>query len=102
MTCIISLNTYKLILTVNPLMSKIHIINGIENIVKGSYHSWYIGITDNPDERKSSHGNTIGWTVLIADSENDAREIEKFFLGKGMKGDTGGGKSPNHVYIYRT
>jgi hypothetical protein len=35
-----------------------------------------------------------------ADSEGIARDVEKYFLGKGMKGDTGGGENPTYVYIF--
>ena len=82
-------------------MNKITIINEIESRVNKYYRMWHIGITDNPDERKSGHGNPPGWTVWKADSENDARSIEKNFLDKGMQGGDGGGKTPDHVYIFK-
>jgi len=34
------------------------------------------------------------------DSEKDGRDIEEYFLDKGMKGDTGGGGSASYVYIF--
>ena len=65
-----------------------------------NYSSWTIGITDNPTERKSQHGNTTHWHQWRADTEAIARNVEKHFLDKGMKGATGGGDSTNYVYIF--
>ncbi len=63
--------------------------------------SWYIGITEDPDRRRQEHGNPLGWYLWHADSERTARQVEKHFLALGMQGDTGGGLSPDWVYIYR-
>lgn len=68
------------------------------------YPSWYIGITDNPEERKSSHksnGKDVRhWRSWPASSGANARNVEKRFLDLGMRGDTGGGRNPKYVYIY--
>lgn len=64
------------------------------------YSSWTIGITDNPGQRKSQHGNPKHWHQWRADTEAMARKVEKHFTEKGMKGEIGGGKSPNYVYIF--
>ena len=39
--------------------------------VRGStrYSSWTIGITDNPTQRKSQHGNPTAWHHWRADTE---------------------------------
>ena len=75
----------------------------IEKIIKSSntkYSSWTIGITDDPERRKREHNNPETWMQWRADTETIARNVEKYFLEKGMKGDTGGGKNPNYVYIF--
>ncbi len=68
------------------------------------YRYWTIGVTDNTSQRKSQHDsndkNTKFWQHWNADSEEDARDIEKHFLDKGMKGDTGGGGRADYVYIF--
>ena len=71
----------------------------IEDIVV-YYPSWTIGITDNLARRKREHGYPILWHDWDAITESSARKIEKYFLDKGMKGETGGGISPNYVYIF--
>ncbi len=80
-------------------MDKKTIIDEIKNKVT-TYSSWQIGITDDLQRRKGEHDNPEHWRSWIADSEDDARSIEKYFLDKGMKGDIGGGISPNKVYIF--
>jgi len=64
------------------------------------YGIWTIGITNDPERRKGEHDNPKYWQHWDADSESDARDIEKHFLDKGMKGDTGGGMNPDYVYIF--
>ena len=75
----------------------------IEQRIKSSdtiYSGWTIDITDDPERRKREHDNPTFWSHWKADSETIARNVEKYFLAKGMKGDTGGGKSPNYVYVF--
>lgn len=72
----------------------------IEAVVSGNYPDWTIGITDDPDRRKREHGNPSRWRHWYGDTEQIARDVEKHFLAKGMKGDTGGGFTPNYVYIF--
>jgi len=73
----------------------------IERVVGNTrYSSWTIGITDDPDRRRSEHNNPTHWHQWRADTETIARNVEKYFLDKGMKGDAGGGISPNYVYIF--
>jgi hypothetical protein len=80
--------------------SETEIIAEIEKIV-GTYTSyWTIGITEDPDRRKQEHGNPVLWHHWDAVLELTARNIEKYFLAKGMKGDVGGGIYPHYVYIF--
>lgn len=81
-------------------MNAQRIIQEIEDIVSNEYSKWYIGITEHPTDRKNDHGNPPTWRQWNADTESNARSIEKHFLDKGMKGDTGGGTTPTYVYIY--
>jgi hypothetical protein len=86
-------------------MNKTEIITAIENR-RGStsYTSWTIGVTDDPSTRKAQHesegSNVSCWTQWITGSEKEGREVEKYFLDKGMKGGTGGGGYAGYVYIF--
>ena len=79
--------------------SESQIIAEIESIVT-YYVAWTIGITDDLDRRKREHNNPRYWHQWDAITESSARKIEKNFLDKGMQGATGGGISPNYVYIF--
>ena len=81
-------------------MKESEIKSAIEQIVNKKYSIWTIGITDGPDRRKTEHGNPKYWHQWRADTETIARNVEKYFLDKGMKGNTGGGEHPNYVYIF--
>jgi predicted GIY-YIG superfamily endonuclease len=76
----------------------------IQGVVGSNYSSWYIGITANPKQRREQHEadgkDTKYWREWKADSETAARNIEAYFLEKGMKGGEGGGDKPTYVYIY--
>ena len=66
-----------------------------------NHHSlWTIGVTDEPNRRRREHDNPRVWYHWDADSEQVARDVEAFFLGKGMKGGTGGGGWADYVYIF--
>lgn len=71
----------------------------IEKIVT-NYSVWTIGVTDDPDRRRREHGNPKFWHHWDADSEQVARNIEAYFLDKGMKGAPGGGGRADYVYIF--
>ena len=68
------------------------------------YSSWTIGITNDPQRRKREHaseGKKVKyWEDWEANSESDARYIEKYFLDRGMDGGSGGGENPTYVYIF--
>ena len=80
-------------------MKKMEIIKTIEKIVS-NYAAWTIGITDDPKRRKIQHNSPACWREWEADTEAIARNVEKHFLDKGMKGGGGGGDHPNYVYIF--
>lgn len=76
------------------------IINAIERYVGNNYSIWTIGITANHERRRSEYSNPQHWHCWDATTESIARSIEKYFLNKGCKGDTGGGFYPTFVYIF--
>lgn len=71
----------------------------IEKIVS-TYSVWTIGITDDPTRRKTEHGNPPHWHQWNADTETAARNVERYFLDKGMKGGPGGIGRADYVYIF--
>ncbi len=51
----------------------------------------YVGLTDDPEDRKQQHGNPSDWTVTGPfTSEQAARDWEKRQLAKGHQGGPGG------------
>ena len=88
-------------------MKKEDIISAIETKVGSSiYTNWRIGLTNDPDERRTywsdtEKQNVTYWTQWPADSLSDAQDIEAEFIRQGMKGGTGGDILSNRiVYIY--
>jgi len=69
-----------------------------------NYRLWTIGITDDPKRRRPEHDaqgeDTKSWRDWKADTEAIARNVEKYFLDRGMKGSTGGGEHPTYVYVF--
>lgn len=91
------------------------IINDIEGfIVQFGPENCYIGITADVTVRFRQHGlipadsfnprdSRIGWIHMDAGTEQNARNMEQFFLNRyrnRIRGGTGGGINPNHVYVY--
>lgn len=68
-----------------------------------NYKAYYIGITNDIDRRLFGEHNVsrkYGWWIYCdAINKDHAQAVEKYFLEKGMKGDTGGGSSDS-VYVY--
>jgi len=73
--------------------------SAIERIVV-HYPVWTIGVTDNPTRRRPEHGNPSVWHDWNANTEMTARNVEKYFLDKGMNGSGGGGGGTDNVYIF--
>ncbi len=67
------------------------------------YHEFYVGIAADPVDRLTNgHGINeaiphVYWTQALR--TDIVRTIEKYFLGKGVKGGPGGGDD-NTCYIY--
>jgi len=53
--------------------------------------TWYVGLTDNPERRKTEHGNPKDWGQTQFALEADARAWEKKYVGQqGYQGGPGG------------
>jgi len=85
------------------------IVNSINEHLSQSpkqyYKDFYIGITDNIEERLFGYhkvrkqGNW--WIYCKGDTEEIARQVEKYYLDKGMKGGPGGGAGSGQTrFIY--
>ena len=72
----------------------------IERVVKEKYSIWTIGATDNPSRRRTENRNPKSWIQWNADSEQAARNVESYFLGKNMKGGGSGSGRADYVYIF--
>ena len=79
--------------------SESEIIQEIE-IFARNYANWTIGITADLERRRQEHNNPKYWHSWNAMSKSSARNIERYFLDKGMKSDAGGDFSPIYVYIF--
>ena len=87
-------------------MTFLEIVAEIGSQVKAYPNSeLYVGITSDIESRV--HGDhkvpkKDGWFISSsADSNKIARDVEKFFLNKGMEGGIGGGDySSKYVYVY--
>ena len=71
----------------------------IERIVR-DYSLWTIGVTDDPVRPRSEHGRPYSWDYWDAATEQVARNVESYFIAKGMKGGGGGLGQANYVYIF--
>lgn len=81
------------------------IINQILNYVgqfQGTYSDWVVGITNDPNRRFREQDNPNAWKSWYCESEQNARQIERYLLDLGFDGDTGGGEiNTVFVYVYR-
>jgi hypothetical protein len=72
----------------------------------GSYNDWYCGIASDPRQRLFSDHNVDekkdAWIFRVCENETTARNVERYFLGKGCRGDEGGGDwQTKYVYAYK-
>lgn len=91
-------------------MTKEEIIKVIEaHLIKNGvklYSECYVGIAEDVRSRLFSDHKVLEkgdiWIYEPADSDEVAREAEKYFIAKGMKGGTGGGSDKStYVYSYK-
>ena len=87
------------------------IIETIDNHLKKSakryYRDFYIGITEDVNGRLFGYHkvnrDADWWIYCSADTEEVAREVEKYYLDKGMDGGDGGGRGngmTRFIYCY--
>jgi hypothetical protein len=90
--------------------SKQDIVNAIETYIQrcsGNYYrEFYVGISDDARNRlfneHSVNEENGCWIYDTASSHQAARDIEKHFIAKGMKGGDGGGSDRSDmVYVYQ-
>lgn len=81
------------------MASESYIKSEIEKHVS-NYSVWTIGVTDEPARRRIEHDNPDVWYQWNADTEKIARDVEAYFIDKGMKGGTGGPGGADYVYIF--
>jgi len=70
----------------------------------GPLSNWYVGVSEDARRRLFiEHGvePTDPHIIEIADNVKEAREVETFFINKGMDGAPGGGDDTNMVYAYK-
>ncbi len=73
----------------------------------GSYPSWYVGISGEPEDRLfKDHGvvqESATWVYATAQTSNAARRIERYFVDTlGTDGGPGGGDGDTRaVYAYK-
>ena len=87
-------------------MTYLEIITEISNRVKDyNFNQLYCGITSDIESRVYGDHNVPKegdtFYAVEADSNEIARDVERYFLKNGMEGDEGGGDdSSNYVYVY--
>lgn len=88
-------------------MNKINIIASLLGFASGRpAKEFYVGITDDPETRLFEQHKVDkaarNYVCYKADSEEDARDIEKIFLALGLSGGPGGGDGDTkYVYCYQ-
>lgn len=67
------------------------------------YSEFYVGITNDVERRLFQEHNvnreTMWWAYNTATSKEIAERVEKYYLDKGMRGNTGGG-TPDSKVVY--
>ena len=81
------------------MASESQIKSEIERTV-ATYSLWTIGVTNEPAHCRIEYGSPRRWHQWHADTETAARNVERYFIAKGMKGASGGLGHANHVYIF--
>lgn len=87
-------------------MKASEIISDIEGVVKsftdGVYSKWRIGRANDPVESKIRYGTPDSWRDWDANSEDDAKEAESYFIDKGMGSEGFSYSGADFVYIFYT
>jgi len=87
--------------------SKQEIISDIEGHIQkggGGYNAWYVGISEDAEDRLFNEHKVKEWYIYRqASSSQVAREIENYFVNvRDTDGGTGGGdENTDMVYAYK-
>lgn len=82
-------------------MSGLEIKREIEKtIASGSYGSWTIGLTDSTAIARARHQNPECWHSWEANSPQEAKSVQNFFISKRMRTGHNSGSTPTYIYIY--
>lgn len=60
----------------------------------------YVGLTDDPQQRREDHGNPTDWWQRSFDTESEARAWEKEMLAKPCYTGGPGGEGWHYGYTY--
>lgn len=71
-----------------------------QTLASGSYGSWTFGIPDNTAFARARLQNQECWHSWQADSPEEAKSVQNFFISKQMKKGSSSGSAPTQVYIY--
>ena len=84
-------------------MRTAEILNDINNTISNP-SNWLIGITDDLNQSQKDHkqeyGSTPSWKVWEADSEYDAKDIEKICSDRGIQKSTKTKERAKFVYLF--
>lgn len=90
------------------MATKSEIISAIQNHFRGyTYSKCYVGITSNVQQRLHvehnvpKRGGGGHWIYRTAGTAAIAREVEQYFIEKGMDGGGGGSRTARIVYAYK-
>jgi len=64
------------------------------------YSSWSIGVTTDPKESWAGYERPVFWCCWLAETEDAAKRIQEYFVGKGMQRAPGKSGEPAHVFIF--
>ena len=82
-------------------MASVTIVKASIKKVVTAYPLWTIGVTIDPARTEAEVGNSIGWRLFEADTEQVAESVEAYFVGQGMNGATGmPGFGAKYVFIF--
>ena len=71
-----------------------------QTLASGSYGSWTFGIPDNTAFARARLQNQGCWHSWQADSSEEAKSVQNFFISKQMRKGSSSGSAPTQVYIY--
>ena len=61
---------------------------------------WTLGVTNEPARRRIEHGSPRTWYQWKADTETTARNVERYFITKGMQAAPSSPGRANYVYVF--